>query len=134
MLDSFVLLDEHTILLEEESELRLEHLEVKLFDKQLDEQLQELWLDELLSSSLELLEKKLLLEPMELLEERWIMSGDDIELQDEQHELLDCKLEDSPLQEKIDVDILFELDWVLQEELFDGELQDKKLDEKLVLT
>ena len=42
MLDSFVLLDEHTILLEEESELRLEHFEVKLFDKQLDEQLQEL--------------------------------------------------------------------------------------------
>ena len=133
MLDSFVLLDEHTILLEEESELRLEHFEVKLFDKQLDEQLQEIWLDELLSS-LELLEMQLLLEPMELLEEQWIMSDDDIELQDEQLELLDCKLEDSPLQEKIDVDILFELDWVVQEELFDGELQDKKLDEKLVLT
>ena len=62
------------------------------------------------------------------------MSGDDIEVQDEQHELLDCKLEDSPLQEKIDVDILIELDWVLQEELFDEELQDKNLDEKLVLT
>ena len=72
------------------------------------------------------------------------MSDDDIELHDKQlenqlfdrklDELLDFKLEDSPLQEKIDVDILFELDWVLQEELFDGELQDKKLDEKLVLT
>ena len=69
MLDSFVLLDEDIILLEEESELRLEHFEVKLFDKQLDEQLQESWLDELLSS-LELLKMKLLLEPMELLEEQ----------------------------------------------------------------
>ena len=72
------------------------------------------------------------------------MSDDDIELHDQQlenqlfdrklDELLDFKLEDSPLQEKIDVDILFELDWVLQEELFDEELQDKNLDEKLVLT
>ena len=72
------------------------------------------------------------------------MSDDDIELHDQQlenqlfdrklDELLDFKLEDSPLQEKIDVDILFELDWVLQEELFDEELQAKNLNEKLVLT
>ena len=72
------------------------------------------------------------------------MSDDDIELHDKQlenqlfdrklDELLDFKLEDSPLHEKIDVDILFELDRVLQEELFDEELQDKDIDEKLVLT